>query len=55
MYNDHGKQLGIPVYVVMPKVAPIMKVDRCKQHGATVIIKGADIGEVRSKTHKLVQ
>lgn len=41
----HGKQLGIPVFVVMPKIAPIMKVNRCKQHGATVIIKGEDIGE----------
>ncbi|XP_072172910.1 L-threonine ammonia-lyase-like [Diadema setosum] len=41
----HGKDLGIPVFVVMPKIAPIMKVNRCKQHGATVIIRGEDIGE----------
>lgn len=47
----HGKQLGIPVTVVMPIVAPIMKVENCKNYGATVIIQGADIGE--SRTHAL--
>ncbi|XP_041475589.1 L-threonine dehydratase catabolic TdcB-like [Lytechinus variegatus] len=41
----HGKLLGIPIFVVMPKIAPIMKVNRCKQHGATILIKGEDIGE----------
>eukprot|EP00057_Strongylocentrotus_purpuratus_P007652 XP_011662126.1 PREDICTED: threo-3-hydroxyaspartate ammonia-lyase [Strongylocentrotus purpuratus] len=41
----HGRQLGIPIFVVMPKIAPIMKVNRCKQHGATILIKGEDIGE----------
>ena len=30
----------------MPQVAPIMKVQLCKQYGANVIIYGADIGEV---------
>lgn len=47
----HGRQLGIPIFVVMPKIAPIMKVNRCKQHGATILIKGEDIGEVRSYIH----
>lgn len=42
----HGMKLGIPVTVVMPIVAPLMKVQSCKQFGATVIIQGADIGEV---------
>ncbi|XP_064607381.1 L-threonine ammonia-lyase-like isoform X2 [Liolophura sinensis] len=41
----HGMKLGIPVTVVMPIVAPLMKVQSCKQFGATVIIQGADIGE----------
>ena len=35
----------------MPIVAPIMKVENCKNYGATVIIQGADIGE--SRTHAL--
>ena len=43
---------GIPVTVVMPVVAPIMKVENCKRFGATVVINGADIGE--SKEHALI-
>lgn len=45
----HAKDLGIPTYVVMPIIAPIMKITACKQTGATVVIKGADLGEVRNK------
>lgn len=29
----------------MPVVAPIMKVENCKKFGATVIIKGQNVGE----------
>merc|ERR1712227_408860 len=47
----HGGQLGIPVTVVMPIVAPIMKVENCKKYGANVIIQGENIGE--SRTHAL--
>lgn len=43
----HGGQMNIPVTVVMPIVAPIMKVENCKKYGANVIIHGADIGESR--------
>ena len=39
--------MGIPVTVVMPVVAPIMKVENCKRYGANVVIHGADIGEAR--------
>lgn len=45
----HGQQLGIPVTVVMPVIAPIMKISRCRTFGATVIVHGADIGEVNPK------
>jgi len=45
----HGGQLGIPVTVVMPVVAPIMKVENCKKYGATVIIHGQNIGEARER------
>ncbi|KAK7100502.1 L-threonine ammonia-lyase-like [Littorina saxatilis] len=41
----HGKSLGIPITVVMPIVAPLMKVSACRQYGANVIVKGNDIGE----------
>merc|ERR1712142_1453791 len=45
----HGGQLGIPVTVVMPVVAPIMKVENCKKYGANIIIHGENIGEARDK------
>lgn len=47
----HGRNLGIPVTVVMPIVAPIMKLQLCRQNEATVIIKGANLGE--SKDHAM--
>jgi len=42
----HGNSLSIPVTVVMPLIAPMMKIQMCKHYGANVIILGADIGEV---------
>jgi len=45
----HGGQLKIPVTVVMPVVAPIMKVENCKKYGANVIVHGKDIGESRER------
>ncbi|KAL8590468.1 hypothetical protein ACOMHN_011681 [Nucella lapillus] len=47
----HGQTLGIPVTVVMPIIAPLMKVESCRQHQAHVIIKGNDI--VESKKYAL--
>ncbi|XP_071748628.1 L-threonine ammonia-lyase isoform X2 [Lepeophtheirus salmonis] len=43
----HGGQLGIPVTVVMPQVAPIMKVENCKKYGANIMMHGQNIGEAR--------
>ena len=39
----------IPVTVVMPVVAPIMKIENCKKFGANVLIHGANIGESRDR------
>ena len=47
----HGQDLNIPVTVVMPKIAPMMKVQNCKNYGAKVIIFGEDIGEVSKTIH----
>ncbi|KAK3740702.1 hypothetical protein QZH41_019068 [Actinostola sp. cb2023] len=44
----HGKVLGIPVTVVMPRNAPIMKISACKKYQATVIVNGADIIEYQA-------
>jgi len=38
--------LKIPVLVVMPKVAPIMKVSNCRNYGAIVIVEGKNLAEV---------
>ncbi|OEU14870.1 tryptophan synthase beta subunit-like PLP-dependent enzyme [Fragilariopsis cylindrus CCMP1102] len=49
----HGKELGVPVTVVMPSIAPLLKVDRCRQFGATIIMKGAHIGESKLYAEQL--
>ena len=43
----HGSLLGIPVTVVMPKFAALIKVTNCRHLGADVILHGADLGESR--------
>lgn len=51
----HGKELGVPVTVVMPVVAPLAKVDKCRKFGARVIIEGAHIGESKVFAETLVE
>src|SRR3546814_3495837 len=36
----HGRRLGIPVTIVMPRPTPIAKVSPTEGHGATVILEG---------------
>jgi threonine dehydratase len=36
----HGKRLGIPVTIVMPRATPMIKVQQTEGHGATVILDG---------------
>ncbi|MEO8741490.1 MAG: threonine ammonia-lyase [Casimicrobiaceae bacterium] len=43
----HGSLLGIPVTVVMPKFAALIKVANCRALGATVVLHGTDLGEAR--------
>ena len=47
------KFLGIPVTVVMPVIAPIMKIENCKRYGAKIIIHGQNIGEAKELALKL--
>jgi threonine dehydratase len=51
----HGQQLGIPITVVMPTVAPLAKVDKCRRFGARIIIEGAHIGEAKEFAETLVE
>ncbi|VDO19943.1 unnamed protein product [Heligmosomoides polygyrus] len=51
----HGQQLNIPVTVVMPVFAPLMKIGMCRSYGATVVLKGDNIGKAKEHAMKLVQ
>src|SRR4051794_19534501 len=51
----HGKLLGIPVTVVMPRSAPLTKVVNCRQMGANIILQGANYEEARQHATQLGQ
>lgn len=51
----HGRALGIPVTVVMPRFAPLVKVARCRQFGAQVILHGDTFDEARGEAGRLAQ
>jgi threonine dehydratase len=50
----HGRLLGIPVTVVMPDYAPLIKITTCQRLGATVLIRGQDFAEARAAADALV-
>lgn len=43
----HGQQMGIPVTVVMPRWAPLVKVASCKSFGANVLLEGETYDQAR--------
>lgn len=49
----HGRQLGIPVTVVVPVTAPAVKVDRCRALGARVVVKGVNFDEANAHATQL--
>ena len=51
----HGSLLDIPVTVVMPKFAALIKVTKCRHLGANVILHGADLGEARVRAEEIAQ
>lgn len=51
----HGKLLGIPVTVVMPSAAPLIKRFTCRQLGATVITSGDTFSDAYKHAQKLVR
>jgi threonine dehydratase len=51
----HGHLLGIAVTVVMPRFAPLVKVARCRQFGATVILHGDSFDEARAEAGRLAE
>ncbi|EFA05892.1 L-threonine ammonia-lyase isoform X2 [Tribolium castaneum] len=51
----HGYLLGIPVTVVMPIIAPIMKIQKCKEFNANVIMEGKDMAEAKKIAIKMAK
>src|SRR5688572_26589394 len=51
----HGRLLGIPVTVVMPRFAPLVKVARCRQFGAAVVLHGDTFDEARAEASRLME
>ncbi len=51
----HGKSLGIPVTVVMPITAPLVKITNCRSLQATTILHGENLEEARIHARKLAE
>ena len=51
----HGAELGIPVTVIMPIIAPLTKIQNCRDMGATVYVEGNHIGESKEIANKFVE
>jgi len=49
----HGHLLGIPVTVVMPQFAPLIKITTCQNLGARVILHGGDFAEAAAEALRL--
>ena len=45
----HGKSLGVPVTVVMPRWAPLVKVSNCRSFGAEVILEGESYEDAKRR------
>jgi len=50
----HGRLLGIPVTVVMPRFAPLVKREACRGLGANVILEGESFEAARQQAERLV-
>ena len=50
----HGRLLGIPVTVVMPDYAPLIKISTCQKLGARVLVRGCDFTAARAGADALV-
>lgn len=49
----HGKRLGVPVTVVMPVHAPLIKTKTCREFGAEVVIHGDCFTDTRDEAMRL--
>lgn len=51
----HGRLLEIPVTVVMPRFAPLVKVATCRRLGARVILEGESFEDARAKAFEIAE
>ena len=51
----HGQRLGVPVRVVMPRFAPMVKVAQCRGYGAHVELVGESFDEARALAASLAE
>jgi len=51
----HGRRLGIPATIVMPRTTPNSKVEQTRAHGAQVILHGIQFDETRAFTQELAR
>ena len=49
----HGRRLGIPVTIVMPKTTPVVKVMQTEAVGGTVVLEGETFDEASAHARKL--
>ena len=51
----HGKLLSIPVTVVMPQYAPLIKITTCQRLNANVVVAGNSFAEARERADELAR
>ncbi|GAB5558829.1 MAG: threonine ammonia-lyase [Synoicihabitans sp.] len=51
----HGSLLDVPVTVVMPDYAPLIKITTCRSLGANVVVRGADFAAARAHANELAE
>src|SRR3954452_4461163 len=49
----HGRDLQIPVTVVMPRFAPLIKVATCRRFATNVVLHGDDFAQAKTKADEL--
>jgi threonine dehydratase len=51
----HGQRLGVPVHVIMPRFAPMVKVAQCRAYGAQVELFGESFDDARGRALALAE
>ena len=50
-----GKLLGVPATVVMPKFAPLIKINNCQKLGANVVLYGMEFADAKAHAHEIAK